>query len=347
MYIDLFEVPKHTFGIKLTAPLDPIRDWIVPFMGNNFAVLHSSLLIGAVNNHSFTQSVEGRTKILQLLDETIRRIGHSLQNAQTVIKDEIMYAVTAAAVSEDCLSNYDACCTHLEGLKYMVRLRGGMQSIRKNPALYAAIIWAEVSISNNASLTLQSRHSKQANLSDELLFCQFLTRLQKVQLSKQYSPTSVESLQKESSLLAILSESDRDIDVTTNSRIRMHICQIACLFCIHFILCKVYCRVQAQAFLDRLSHLVFEHSPKKVPKASLFVFVFLFEIETYEKSNNDMDCLDWLIQLLRVVRRLQNESIQMLHQALLGVLETHEASDTGELVRNLGVVVSRVKAGQF
>src|SRR5438876_51766 len=150
-------------------------------MGNSFAVLHSSLLIGAVNNRSFTQSVEGRTQILQLLNGTIRRIGHGLQNAQTVIKDEVMYVVTAAAVSEDCLGNYDACCTHLEGLKHMVRLRGGMQSIRENPALCAAIIWAEVSVSNDASLALRLRHSTQANLSDELLFCQFLTRVQKVQ----------------------------------------------------------------------------------------------------------------------------------------------------------------------
>src|SRR5438034_978131 len=80
-----------------------------------------------------------------------RLINHGLQKAPTAIKDDVMYAVAATAVSEDRLCNYDACRIHLEGLKHMIRLRGGIPSLRKNSALCAALAWAEVSVSNHAA----------------------------------------------------------------------------------------------------------------------------------------------------------------------------------------------------
>src|SRR6266496_3129935 len=108
----------------------------------------------------------------------------------------------------------------------------------------------------------------------------------------------------------------------------MYIYQIACLFCIHFMLYKVYNSCLQQAFFDCLNNLVFEHSLKNLPKASLFIFVFLSKVETYKKNKDDMDYLDWLIELLRVIRRLQNKSIQILHQVLLRILKTYEVLDT-------------------
>jgi hypothetical protein len=57
-------------------------------------------------------------------------------------------------------------------------------------------------------------------------------------------------------------------------------------------------------------------------------------METCEKNKDDMDRLDWLIRLMRVVRRLGDESIP-------------EPLDTGRLVHDLDIVVSRIKAREF
>jgi hypothetical protein len=122
-------VPELTFGIEHTAPLNPMRDWVFPLVGDSAAVLHSSLLIGTVNNPSFSQGEKGMNRILIQKGRTIGLINQGLQKDQAAIKDDIMYAVAATAISEDRLRNYDACRTHLAGLKHMIRLRGGIHSL--------------------------------------------------------------------------------------------------------------------------------------------------------------------------------------------------------------------------
>jgi hypothetical protein len=194
---------------------------------------------------------------------------------------------------------------------------------------------------------------------EEQLFCQFLTRLQKVQLSKRSSHVSVHNhaprtteflFRKGSALLAMLGESTSDDGVITpNSRMNAYNCQMACLFYINFKLCEVHDipRLTA-AFLGRLSLLVHQHSHNKVPRASLFVWIFLREMENHDAGTGKIDQLDWLIRMIRVARRLSQESIQMLHRALLGSLKTHEPVDAGMRVsHDLAALALRVKTGTF
>jgi hypothetical protein len=148
----------------------------------------------------------------------------------------------------------------------------------------------------------------------------------------------------------MLGETDPDAGIITpNSRINAYNCQIACLFYINFMLCEVHDSPQlTAAFLVRLSWLVRQHSRNRVPRASLFVWIFLREIENHEGGKGEMDRLDWLIRMIRVARRLSQESIHMLHQALLGSLKTHEPVDAGMRVSNdLSILASRIEIGTF
>lgn len=363
-------MPELTFGIEHTAPLNPMRDWVFPQVGVSAAVLHSSLLIGAANNPSFSEGGKGSSRVLIQKGRAISLINQGLQKGEAAIKDDIMYAVAATAISEDRLRNYDACRTHLDGLKQMIRLRGGIHALRKNSALCAALTWAEVSVSNHAAPLPRTLHShetsRRADISqlsiaedryEEQLFCQFLNRLQNVQLSKRRNHVSVDHhalgkteflFRKGSPLLAMLGETDTGV-ITPNSRMNAYNCQVACLFYINFMLCEVHDNPHlTAAFLVRLSWLVRQHSRTKVPRASLFVWIFLREIEKHDGGEGEMDRLDWLIRMVRVARRLSQESVQMLHQALLGSLKTHEPVAARMQVSNdLSILTSRIEIGTF
>jgi Fungal specific transcription factor domain len=365
-------VPELTFDIAHTGPLNPIRDWVFPLVGDSSAVLHSSLLIGAVNNPSFSHGEKGASRILIQKGKTISLINQGLQKGQAALKDDVLYAVAAIALSEDRLGNHAACRTHLDGLRHMIKLRGGIKSLRKNAVLCAALMWAEVSVSNHVVPMARSQSSNEAprgakmsNLLmletryEEEIFCQFLTRLQRVQLSKRRSHLSVDHhtprktdflFQKGSPLLTMLGDPGLDSGVITPiSRLNAYNCQIACLFYINLMLCDFHGFPHLiAAFLARLSSLVCEHNQKKIPRASLFVWIFVKELENDDSDTGEMDRLDWLIRMIRATRRLSQESVQMLHQALLESLRTHESVDSGMRVSNdLGILASRIKMGSY
>lgn len=365
-------MPELTFDIAHTAPLNPMRDWVFPLIGNSPAVLHSSLLIGAVNNPSFSGGETGSSRILIQKGRTISLINQGLQKGPTGLDDDILYAVAATALSEDRLGNHAACRMHLDGLKHMIRLRGGIPALRKNAALCAALAWVEVSVSNHAaplspwprSNETPSR-AKMTDLSlvearyEEHLFGRFLHRLQRIQLSRRRNPISVNEgdpgrteflFRKGSPLLTMLGESDQDTGVITpTSRINAYNCQIACLLYINSMLCDCHGSPQLTvAFLSQLSSLVREYGRTKVPRASLFVWIFVKEMEKDEGARGKMDRLDWLIRMIRVARRLSQESIQMLHRALLESLKTHESVDAGMSVSNdLSLLASRIEIGLY
>jgi hypothetical protein len=351
-----------------------MRDWVFPLVGDSSAVLHSSLLIGAVNNPSFAQGDKGASRILLQKGKTIGLINQSVQKGQSALEDDILYAVAATALSEDRLGNRAACRMHLDGLKLMIRLRGGIKSLRKNSALCAALMWAEVSVSNYDAPLARSQDfsetspgaemSKLAILEaqyEEDIFCKFLTRLQRVQLSKRHSQASVDYqscgktdflFRKGSTLLAMLGDSDPDSDegvITPVSRMNANNCQLACLFYINYMICESHGFPQLTvAFLVRLSLLVRQYSQGKIPRASLFVWIFLRELENDDSGTGEMDRLDWLIRMIRVARRLSTASIQMLHHALIESLKTHEPVDAGMRVSiDLGILASRIEMGSF
>lgn len=126
-------------------------------------------------------------------------------------------------------------------------------------------------------------------------------------------------------------------------------CKIACLFYINFMLCEAHDFPHLTAvFLARFFWLVRQHIQNEVPRVSLLVWVFIREVERYDGRKGEMDLLDWLIRMIRVVRRLSQESIQMLYQALLRSLKIYEPVNTGMRVANdLSILVSRIKIGAF
>jgi hypothetical protein len=351
-----------------------MRDWVFPHVGDSSGILHSSLLIGAVNNPSFSQGESGASRILLQKGKTISLINESVQKGQSALKDDILYTVAATALAEDRLDNKVACRMHLDGLKLMIRLRGGIKSLRKNSALCGALMWAEVSVSNYEAPLARPQDfnetSPEAEISniaileaqyEEEIFCQFLTRLQRVQLSKRRSHASGNHLscgetdllfRKGSSLLTMLGDKDLDSDegvITQVSRMNANNCQLACLFYINYMLCEFHGFPQlTMAFLVRLSSLVRQHSQGKIPRPSLFVWIFLKELENDDGGTGEMDRLDWLIRMIRVARRLSRESNQMLHHALISSLKTHEPEDAGMRVSSdLGILTTRIKMGSF
>ena len=346
-----------------------MRDWIFPLVGESAAVLNSSLLIGAVNNPAFFQGDKGASRVLIQKGKTISLINQALQKGPEGLKDDILYAVAATALSEDRLGNQSSCRTHLDGLQHMIRLRGGIKSLRKNTALCAALVWVEVSVKNSAAPRARPQdYNETSNIStltmldaqhEEQVFCQFLARLQRVQLSRRRAHDSRDSMscqqtdflfRKGSALLAMLGDADQDSGVITPiSKLNVNNCQLLCLFYINFMLCEVHGLVQLTVnFLVQLATLVRRHSQNKVPRASLFVWVFIHELEQDEDGTGETDRIEWLIQMIRVARRLSPESGQMLHRALIESLKSHEPLDAGMRVSNdLGILASRIEIGSF
>ena len=369
---DLFAVPELSFGITDASPTNPMRDWVFPLVGESSAVLHSSLMIAAANNPTFSQGEEGASRVLVQKGRTIGLINRAVQGRTTALEDDILYAVAGMAVTEDRFGDQASCRIHLDGLKNMIRLRGGIRSLRKNRTLCGAIAWAEISVSNYTAPLAHShddnetsRGPKISTLSmlearyEQELFCQFLTKLQQVQLSKRQSHVLTNShplgqtnllFRKGSSLMTMLGETDLDSGIITSiSRMNANNCQVACLLYVNFMLCESHGSSQlTAAFLARLSTLARKHGGDKLPRAGLFVWVFLREMEQIDVGVDEIDPLEWLIRMIRVVRRLTPESSQMLHRVLLDSLKTHEAVSAGMRVSNdLGILVARVRTGSF
>ena len=366
-------MPELSFGVAHNALVHPVRDSFFPHIGDSSEVLHSSLLISAANNPAFSHGEEGATRVLVQKGKTINLIQQALQRGQTALKDGMLYAVATTALAEDRLGNQVSCQIHLDGLKHLIRLRGGRKSLRKNFPLCGVLAWVEISVSNCTAPLARSQDSnatlhgaKASSLStleardEEEIFCRFLTRLQRVQLSKRRSHDPVDHpplretdflFRKGSPLLIMLGDSDQDSGVITSiSRMNANNCQLACLFYINFMLCEFHGFPQLTTrFLVRLSSLLRQHGDDKIPRASLFVWVFVREIvQDDDDGKDDVDRFDWLIQMIRVARRLGPESSQMLHQALLDSLKIHEPEDAGMLVSNdLGIVASRVEMGSY
>ena len=354
--------------------MHPMRDWIFPLVGDSSAVLNSSLLIGAVNNPGFFDTDKGASRVLIQKGKTISLINQALQKGPAGLTDDILYAVAATALSEDRLGNSASCRTHLDGLQHMIRIRGGIRSLRKNSALCAALAWAEVSVSNFAALQPRSQNSgatsKISTLAilearhEEQIFCNFLARLQRVQLNRRrshdifgnHAGSQADFLFRDGSpLLAMLGDFSSDSGVITRiSKLNANNCQVMCLFYINFMLCELYgCPQPTAVFLARLATLVRRHSSSqtKVPRAGLFVWVFVHEIELDDDGGGvrgETDRLEWLIRMIRVARRLSPESSQMLHRALIDSLKSHESVDAGMRVsHDLGILASRVEMGWF
>jgi hypothetical protein len=369
---DLFAVPELSFGITDTSPTNPMRDWVFPQVGESAAVLNSSLMIAAANNPTFSEGEEGASRVLMQKGKTIGLINRALQGRSTALADDILYAVAGMAVTEDRFSDQVSCQIHLDGLKNMIRLRGGIRSLRKNRTLCGAIAWAEISVSNYTAPRVHSQDDNETSRAPKIstlsmlearyeqeLFCQFLTKLQQVQLSKRRSHVPTDShpsgqtsslFRKGSSLMTMLGETDIDLGIITSiSRMNANNCQVACLLYINFMLCESHGSSQlTAAFLARLSALVHKHGDDKLPRAGLFVWVFLREMEQIDIGVDEIDPLEWLIRMIRVVRRLTPESSQMLHRVLLESLKTHEAVSAGMRASNdLGILVARVRTGSF
>jgi hypothetical protein len=369
---DLITVPELSFGITESSPTNPMRDWVFPLIGESSAVLNSSLMIGAANNPAFSQGEEGASRVLVQKGKTIGLINRALQGRTTALEDDILYAVASMALTEDRFGSQMSCRTHLDGLKSMIRLRGGIRSLRKNRALCAAIAWAEVSVSNYSAPLAHSqddnetsRGSKISTLSmlevryEQELFCQFLTKLQRVQLSKRRSHVPTDShpwgltdflFWKGSSLMTMLGEADMDSGIITPiSRMNANNCQVACLLYINYMLCESHGSSQlTAAFLARLSTLVRKHGGEKLPRPGLFVWVFVREMEQVDAGVGEIDRLEWLIRMIRVARRFTPESSQLLHRVLLESLKSHEAVSARMRVSNdLGILIARVRTGSF
>lgn len=369
---DLLTVPELLFNITPDAPIHPIRDSFFPLIGDSLEVLNASLLVSAANNPTFSRGEMGRTRLLIQKGKTIGVINQALQRGPTALKDEVVYAVATTALSEDRLGNFESSRIHLDGLKRMIKLRGGIKSVRKSFPLCGVLAWAEISVSNKAAPLVHSQDSNEASRGaspptpsvleareEEEIFCQFLSRLRKVQLSKRrsYNPANIHSredtsflLRNGSPLLTMLGDSDPDSGVITSiSRMNANNCQLASLFYINFMLCEFHGAPQlTTAFLARLSWLVLRHGQGKAPRAGLFVWVIAHEITQDEDWERGVNCLEWLIRMIRVARRLSAESSQMLHRALLDSLKTHESVDAGLLVSNdFSILASRIEMGVF
>lgn len=87
------------------------------------------------------QDAQNTIHTRQLMDECLTLLNGRIQDPVAGISDATVVAVASLAAAEHDRGNMRALDMHLEGLKRIVSLRGGLESIRNTNAVAANVVF--------------------------------------------------------------------------------------------------------------------------------------------------------------------------------------------------------------
>lgn len=137
------------------SPPGQLRSSWFPLVLSDAAAFKAVMLLAADNYSSLNKTTTLGYQILQLKAEAIRCINDAFSDPKRCITDSIIGAVVKMATYEALQGDVQSYNVHMQGLKRMVAMRGGLDHLGLNGLLRRIIIWVDL---NSAFLLKTSRY---------------------------------------------------------------------------------------------------------------------------------------------------------------------------------------------
>jgi hypothetical protein len=129
---------ERIYSIEKYGGYNPMADYFLPLAFDDPAVMHAMLFsAGSIVLPSL--KTNERLKALAHLRACIRMVNERLQSSPPIITDGTIAIVATVAFVEKSGGRHDNWAVHMQGLREMVRQRGGMCAFRSNRILYSKI----------------------------------------------------------------------------------------------------------------------------------------------------------------------------------------------------------------
>jgi hypothetical protein len=126
------------YSIEKHVGYNPMTDYFLPLAFNDPAVMHAMLFSASSIVLPFLQSRE-RLKSMVHLRECIRMVNERLRSSPPIITDGTIAIVAVVAYVEKSIGHHENWKVHMQGLREIVRRRGGISVFRSNRILYSKI----------------------------------------------------------------------------------------------------------------------------------------------------------------------------------------------------------------
>jgi hypothetical protein len=140
----------RSFPFYASRPL--IELWW-PFVREDEVLFHVVLLLSGLDRNSLNDQFD-TVHTRQLLDQCLGLLSTRVQDPVASISDHTLVAIASLAAMEHDRGNMRALDAHLEGLKRVVEIRGGLDLIRKTNAMAANVVFWCAMVSINEPILL-------------------------------------------------------------------------------------------------------------------------------------------------------------------------------------------------
>lgn len=128
---------ERLYSIEKYADYNPMRDYFLPMAFKDLALFHAILFSSVCLK---TLTVKEVPKAVAHLKECIRLVNQRLRSPSPVVADSTILIVLMVAYTEKLTGHHKNWEVHMQGLKQMVRLRGGLKSFESNWVLHSLIL---------------------------------------------------------------------------------------------------------------------------------------------------------------------------------------------------------------
>ena len=111
------------------------------FVRTDRASLHAVMLMAVLHYQNVNGVKSHNIDLLQLRGWAISEINSAIENRARAISDQLITAVAMIAAYESISRDKKAYQTHMTGLRNMVTLRGGLQSLGLDGLLESILLW--------------------------------------------------------------------------------------------------------------------------------------------------------------------------------------------------------------
>lgn len=124
-----------------------LRSRWFPLVLSDAAVFQPILLLSASNAASVHRKIDKECRTLTLKFDAIQSINQTIVAKHTHVSDAIIGAVAKMASYEAMYGNVMSYRMHMEGLKRMVEIRGGLESLGLGGLLRRIVVWIDLNSS--------------------------------------------------------------------------------------------------------------------------------------------------------------------------------------------------------
>ncbi|KAI1376859.1 fungal-specific transcription factor domain-containing protein [Hypoxylon crocopeplum] len=143
LYLYISTATEYLYPIEAYWGFNPSRDVWVPLALTDPVLLNSVLF----TSEQFLARMTGKKECplaINHLTQTIQILNERLRDPSQQISDPTIAAVTGLALTEQSSGNHENWRIHMEGIKRMVEMRGGLSTFESNSILYDKLCRADI-----------------------------------------------------------------------------------------------------------------------------------------------------------------------------------------------------------